>query len=411
MNTLFLFRSTESATVFIQQLGRGLRRSRDKDILTVFDLTGRQHPRFRFDRHLRGLLGHTPRELREFVETGHGRLPSGCTVEFEERSREEMLQSLRRAIPSDVTGLRELLAAHRDEGWDLARFLDETEVELGDIYRQHRSWTTLRADVRLATLPDSPDERAALGNVHKLLHVGDPARLDTWERLTRLEMPASARERRLAAMLFVILHGRFPAAALDDHLARLRHQHHLRDELAQLIPVLRQSADHLPRDGLLPEEIPLVMHARYLDVELSVAFHTVTREDGRYRNLYTGVEAVCDGRYDLLLVTLDKGGVAKEHLRFKDYPISEQLFHWQSQSATRQSDRKGHRHLRPAELGIEPLLFVRETQKDERGVTAAFRYLGPVSPQSAQGERPISVEWRMQTPLKPEWVRRWASVV
>jgi superfamily II DNA or RNA helicase/HKD family nuclease len=410
VNTLFLFRPTESATIFIQQLGRGLRRSRDKDILTVFDLTGRQHPRFRFDRHLRGLLGHTPRELREFVQTGLGRLPSGCTVAFEERSREEMLQSLRRAIPSNVAGLRDLLAAHRDEGWDLKRFLDETEVELGDLYRQHRSWTTLRADVGLATLPDAPDERAALSNVRKLLHVGDPRRLDAWERLVRLEIPTSAVERRLAAMLFVILHERFPAAALDDHLARWRQQHHLRDELAQLIPVLRQSADHLPRDGLLPGEIPLVMHARYLNVELSAAFHAVTRKDGRYRNLYTGVEAVCDGRYDLLLVTLDKRGVAQQHLRFKDYPINEQLFHWQSQSETRQDDNKGRRHLRPLEAGVQSLLLVRETQKDERGATAAFRYLGPVSPQSAQGERPISVEWRMQTPLKPEWVRRWASV-
>ena len=40
-------------------------------------LTGRQHHSFRFDRKLRGALGHTPKELQEFVATGFGRLDAG----------------------------------------------------------------------------------------------------------------------------------------------------------------------------------------------------------------------------------------------------------------------------------------------------------------------------------------------
>jgi hypothetical protein len=50
VNTLFFFRPTESATVFLQQFGRGLRRAPAKAELVVFDLTGRQHLQFRFDR-------------------------------------------------------------------------------------------------------------------------------------------------------------------------------------------------------------------------------------------------------------------------------------------------------------------------------------------------------------------------
>jgi hypothetical protein len=114
----------------LQQLGRGLRRSRNKDILTIFDVTGRQHPNFRFDRHLRELLGHTPRELREFLETGFGRLPSGCVLQFEEHSQRDILERVKRAIPSSLDGLRSLLEAHRGDGWDLATFLRETEVDL-----------------------------------------------------------------------------------------------------------------------------------------------------------------------------------------------------------------------------------------------------------------------------------------
>jgi hypothetical protein len=40
----------------------------------------------------------------------------------------------------------------------------------------------------------------------------------------------------------------------------------------------------------------------------------------------------------------------------------------------------------------------------------AFRYLGSVTPQAFHGERPVTVEWVLTTPLRPEWVRRWSNV-
>jgi hypothetical protein len=60
---------------------------------------------------------------------------------------------------------------------------------------------------------------------------------------------------------------------------------------------------------------------------------------------------------------------------------------------------------------VTPLLFVREAKKDARGVTSAFRNLGPVTPRSHRGERPITIEWELGTPLLPEWVRRWRNIV
>lgn len=410
VNTLFLLRPTESATVFLQQLGRGLRRARDKDVLTDFDLTGRQHPRFRFDRHLRGLLGHTPRELRAFVETGFGRLPSGCVVQFEERSQRDILESIRRSIPANVRGMRELLRAHREEGWTLARFIAETEVDPLDLYRDGRSWSSLQSDVGLLTMPTEGGERTALENVQKLLEVDDPIRLQAWSRFARGEEPRTEAERRLAAMLFVSLYGRFEAARLGERFATWRGHSVLREELRQLLPILEARSDSLPRDPALHDDVPLMLHARYLDTELSAAFAATTQKDGKYRNFYTGVEPVCDGRYDLLLVTLEKSDVTDEHLRYKDFPLNDVLFHWQSQADTKQADRIGRRHIVPEEENVTPLLFVRERKKDARGVTCAFRFLGAVTPERVQGERPISIEWRLGAPLRSEWVRRWANV-
>jgi superfamily II DNA or RNA helicase/HKD family nuclease len=410
VNTLFLFRPTESATVFLQQLGRGLRRSRHKDILTILDVTGRQHPRFRFDRHLRELLGHTPRELREFLEKGFGRLPSGCVLQFEKRAQQDILERVRRAIPSNLDGLRTLLASHRNAGWDLATFLRETEVDPLDVYRSGRSWTWLQAEVGLARVPDDGAEAAALSNVQKLMHVSDPLRLSAWRRLVALGAPSSVVERRIAAMLFVVLYGRFEAARFDELFGRWASHTTLREELRQLIPVLESRADARTRPDPLAAEIPLLIHGCYLDVELSAAFEAITQGEGRYKNFYTGVEPVCGGRYDLLLVTLDKGDQKHEHLQYADFPMSETLFQWQSQSRTRADSEDGVRHLRPADRNVTPLLFVRDSKKDARGVTSAFRYLGPVHPHTHRGERPITIEWELSTPLLPDWVRRWRNV-
>ena len=97
VNTLFFFRPTESSTVFLQQLGRGLRLARNKAELVVFDLTGRQHDDFRFDQRFRQMLGKTPRELREGFERGFAKLPAACHLHLDEVAREHVLAQLKRS--------------------------------------------------------------------------------------------------------------------------------------------------------------------------------------------------------------------------------------------------------------------------------------------------------------------------
>ena len=399
VNTLLFFRPTESATVFLQQLGRGLRRAPAKSELVVFDLTGRQHHNFRFDRKLRALLGHTPRALQHFVEHGFGRLPSGCFVHFEERSREAVLAQIRRAIPSDRSGIQLLLRDPAHARLSLAEFLHETDVALDDIYRHTRSWSELRASVGLDRRPRAPGEDEALASVHKLTHVGDALRLGVWERLVAGVPLTAERDLRVARMLFVLLYGKERAS--DGAAGALWREHAVvRSEIAELVPVLRARNAVRGDVATLEPDVPLVVHARYLGVELSAAFDHRTKE-GQLRDYFTGVESTADRRYDLLLTTLEKGAAVKEHLRYRDFPLSETEFHWQSKARTTLGSREGRRHLVPAAEGCTPLLFVRERNDDRAGVTMAFCYLGPVEPIASEGERPISVTWRLRHAMPP----------
>ena len=77
VDTILLLRPTQSATIFLQQLGRGLRRAEGKAVLTVMDFIGQQRREFRFDLRYRALTGYGRKELEKAVEDEFPYLPSG----------------------------------------------------------------------------------------------------------------------------------------------------------------------------------------------------------------------------------------------------------------------------------------------------------------------------------------------
>jgi superfamily II DNA or RNA helicase len=80
VDTVLFLRPTESATVFLQQLGRGLRRTRDKAVLTVLDFVGYHRKEFNFSRKLRALTGDTRAGVERAVAEGFPFLPAGCQI-------------------------------------------------------------------------------------------------------------------------------------------------------------------------------------------------------------------------------------------------------------------------------------------------------------------------------------------
>jgi hypothetical protein len=226
-----------------------------------------------------------------------------------------------------------------------------------------------------------------------------------WTRFATLAKPTSVREERVAAMLFAVLYGKQVATRADEAWGLWANQPVLREEIARLVPVLRAQNAVLPHPHELDDAIPLRLHARYLGVELSAAFDQRSSK-GEFRDYYTGVETTGNGRYDLLFVTLEKSAAKKEHLKYRDFPLNEQRFHWQSKARTTRDSREGRRHLTPDAEKCVPLLLVRESDDARPGITAAFQYLGPVSPDGDEGERPISIEWKLMFSMPASLVTR-----
>lgn len=391
-DTLLLMRPTESATVFIQQLGRGLRRTEDKECLTVLDFVGHQHEEFRFERRYGRFLGLSRSELRAGVEQGFPHLPAGCFLQFEETPREQILRALRRVLRVDTAALASRLTETGAPGLD--SFLSSADLTLPEFFRDGRAWTDVALAAGRTVAPVSDDvEKEALSRAQRLVHVDDAWRLELLEHLAQGgALPKSEREQRMVRMLLVQLYGSLVASDADGALRLLGAQARLRTELAELVAALKPRTDVLPAPppASLPADVPLHLHAHYRTEEITAAFDLRSR-DGHLYTPQMGV--VPAGKYDLLLVTLDKGAKKKlPHLQYRDYALSPRLFHWQSQASTTRDSAAGKRHMDPE---VVPMLFVREASKDDRGLGVPYRFLGAARRVDGRGERPISITFEL----------------
>src|SRR3954464_3506237 len=100
VDTVLFLRPTESATIFLQQLGRGLRRTQDKAVLTVLDFVGLQHKKFRWDIKLRALTGLTRAGVEREIKRGFPFLPSGSQIVMDEHAQSVVLDNIRSQVAS-----------------------------------------------------------------------------------------------------------------------------------------------------------------------------------------------------------------------------------------------------------------------------------------------------------------------
>ncbi|MDW7712495.1 MAG: DUF3427 domain-containing protein [Deferrisomatales bacterium] len=408
VDTVLFLRPTESATVFLQQLGRGLRWAPGKGSLLVLDFIGNAHRKFRFDLKYRAILGGTRRDFSKQVEVEFPFLPPGCSLQLDRLAREVVLANVKDALRLGRAALMEDLRSLGDVG--LATFLAQTGVELEDVYSRPaatNSWAALR---RAAGLPEAvagPNEEGLAKAFGRLLHLDDPLRLGTWQEWVSGHqppelMPLETLEGRLQLMLFAALGNRKrPVTDLGAALAELWGEPAMRTEFLQLLTVLADRSRSAVYSLDFGKPVPLQVHGTYALYEILAAFRTLAK--GRLRETREGVLYDEATRSALLFVTLEKS--EKEYsatTRYDDYPISPTEFHWESQSVTRAVSPTGRRYVNHEREGGHVLLFVRQRKKDGRGETMPYRFLGPVSYVRHEGERPMRIVWRLRHAMPAE---------
>jgi superfamily II DNA or RNA helicase len=408
VDTLLLLRPTDSGTLFLQQLGRGLRKAYGKTICTVLDFVGTHRKEFRYDRRFRALLGASRTDLDRQVRQGFPFLPAGCHLDLDPVAQEVVLRSIREALPTTWRARCAELRALGDVS--LAEYLDHTGLELEDVYAGNRSWSELRRAAGVPVAPPGPREESLLRAVGRLLHVDDDERIDAHSFFLSAETAPDAAtldiyDNRRLRMLVSSLTTLRPSAPFDYAVAEVWSHPQVRAELLELLALLRGHSDHLDVPLGLNTPIPLRIHARYTRTEIQAAF--ATYDGAKPQTWQTGVLWDARSETDLFAFTLDKSvGAFSPTTRYRDYAISPQLIHWESQSATSTAGQTGQRYINHRAGGTNIVLFAR-LRTDDR----AFWFLGPASYLSHEGDRPIAFVWRLEHKLPADLFSAFAAAV
>ncbi|HEY3895398.1 MAG TPA: DUF3427 domain-containing protein, partial [Pseudonocardiaceae bacterium] len=407
VDTLLLLRPTSSATLFLQQLGRGLRRSSDKAVLTVLDFIGQHRREYRFDLRYRALTGTSRSRLAKEIEHGFPFLPSGSQLVLDRVARDIVLDNVRGALSRSR---RELVADLRSHGdLPLAEFISESGRELADLYGgPGRTWTTLRREAGLPTLPAGPQEDALLRRVAAFSAVNDPERSALYARLVAADGPSygalSPYEQALARMLFFTLWpNRGDFTSYDDGLAQVRAHPAVATEIGELLALTTDRARRIPHPLGIPG-VTLLSHASYRREEILAGIGWATWQR-KPHGLAAGVAWAPETGVDALMVTLRKEERDfSPTTRYRDYPLAADLFHWESQNTTSRASATGRRYLTG---DSRVLLFVRITRRDDLG-SAPYLCLGEATLVEHRGERPIAITWRLRRPMPPEVLQEGA---
>lgn len=413
INTVLFLRPTESLTVFLQQLGRGLRLSENKECLTVLDFIGQANRKYNFENKFAALLSNTTRSVSREIKDGFISLPKGCYIQLEKKAAKYILDNIRASYGNSSGLVSRISSFANDTGLELtlANFLDYYHIDPRSIYK-FSSFSRLctRADIkedftepleetltkamsRLSVI----DSRRWIGFLLRLLPQID------YVDFGRL----SALEKRMLQMFYITVWGKAIEDWDDyeflDNLYALSDSSVLLNELIELLNYQYSRIDFIDSPVDIGFDCPLDLHCTYTRDQLLVALDFL--KPGTVRE---GVKWLPEQKLDVLFVTLNKSD--KDYsptTMYNDYSINEWLFHWQSQSTTAESSSTGQRYIHHNERGSRVLLFVREFKADRiSGGAEAYTFLGTANYVKHEGERPMSITWRLDHPIPAKYLKK-----
>ncbi|MEN6437072.1 MAG: DUF3427 domain-containing protein, partial [Syntrophobacter sp.] len=408
MNTVLFLRPTESLTVFLQQLGRGLRHAPGKDCLTVLDFVGQAHRRYRMDIRLKALLPKTRYSIDREAELDFPHLPAGCSIQLDRLARDYILRNIRENLRHLSVQIPERLQTFENESKQALNF--------GNFVRYHdyepelllaqETWSGWKAKARIAPLPEDPDLGLLKSALVRSAFINGASEIALLRRvIQKLEAHDISGAVREAGESALPLHYRIWAktgtslgmTTIHESFERLARNPHI---LGDIEEILEWASSETRAGGVIPELqsfCTFELHSRYGIADVNAILKGATLESAGQKGV--GVLHYRDIKTYALLITYQK----TEHefspsTMYADFPVSRHLLHWESQSNTRQESETGQNLIHHKERGCRILIFARDVKK-RNGVTVPFTFLGPAERVSHESECPVEFVWRLLYPM------------
>lgn len=407
IDTVLFLRPTESLTIFLQQLGRGLRLSEDKECLTVLDFVGNVRTEYNFENKFRALIGKTSTTVSKEIEDNFSHLPLGCSIVLEKKAKEIILENIKSAITLGKSHLIQKIKNFKHQTTlplNLKNFSFFYSIPLQYIYKRG-SW------IRLCQLADTiedfedTNEKAIVSAIrNKWLSTKSISYFQFILQLAKNNFNTSISEmNEVEKLMLLMLHYDIWQSAagfesLQESIREIGKNKILVKEMIEVLEILINQIDFKEIGIELPYNQPLRIHARYTRDQILAAFGFSTFK--RKSNSREGVAKSKALNTELLFINLIK---SEENFSpttmYDDYAINEYLFHWQSQNSAGPETPKGESYINHTNNKTKILLFVREKARDEFNNTMGYVFVGEGSLKEHYGSKPMNIKWKLNEPL------------
>ncbi|MGN7386148.1 DUF3427 domain-containing protein [Sporosarcina sp. SAFN-015] len=409
VNTVLFLRPTESLTVFLQQLGRGLRLAEDKECLTVLDFVGQAHADYPFEEKFRALVGRTKHSIRHYIEKGFYQLPKGSIIQMEKQAKEYILRNVKEVKNTKQNLITKIKYFEEDTGekLTLSNFLHYHHLTLAEFYGRgkNRSFERLKVEAGITDDFNSEYEEVVTKRIHALFHLDSADLIEFYQKYLVGGLIENEEQQLMVGMLYYSFFDAPPKSlgfrSMHDGIQEIISNEVLKSEIQQVLDVCMDKIRLVEKPSPFDYTSPLRVHAQYTSDQVLAAFGYFNEEaKPAFRE---GVKYFENKQTDIFFITLNKSDKDfSPSTQYEDYAISDRLFHWQSQNKTSDTSPTGKRYINHWQKGNKIALFVRE-YKQKDGYTSPFVFLGTADYVRHEGNKPISFEWRLHERM-PAWL-------
>ena len=442
INQVIMLRPTQSPIVFIQQLGRGLRKAEDKEYVVVLDFIGNYRNNFMIPIALSGDRSYNKDNIRRYVTEGGRIIPGASTIHFDEISRKRIFQAIDNANFSDIKLIRENYTNLKNKLGHIPALADfdkygEMNVlrifdnnSLGSYYKflvKYEKEYTIRLPEDEEKVIEFISKKLASGKrvyeLELLKHLIDcPHNPISWLRELSSKKYHHFIDNNCAGNIINVMTNEFPTSAAKKTYAQCvflekeGNDYCASRSFMKMLdnPEFRSILEELLDFGIARYKENYSNH--YQDTDL-VLYQKYTYEDAcRLLNWERNEVPLNIGGYKYdkktktfpIFINYDKQDDISDTTKYEDHFVSASRLIAISKSGRSMDSEDVQNFLKARERGIDVHLFVRKNKDDK--ISKEFYYLGRVIATGNKKEftmpntdkTAVEIEWALETPVRED---------
>lgn len=443
VNTVLMLRPTNSPIIFIQQLGRGLRKSGSKEFLTVLDFIGNHNKTFLIAIALNGARYYDKDSLKVAVATDFADVP-GCThIQIDQISKDRILEQIDKENFRDLKYLREeynqfkILCGGKipymlldyvkyDGAPDPVKFIDKEGTYLGFVAKTEK-------DDELKELLLNDDFEKILKELNTSLPL---KRINEFVILKYL-LNNNSISLEIAKNEILKYINNMDEDSVRHAFECLNHQYWDSVMIRQKVKLIEYKEDTLYRTDKFEAIINKKEYRKYIEDAINYGIFRYEKEfqeeyygvpflklyeqykmpgvallsnHRKIHSSFRGVGLLSSGNEYFLFIDLNKEEGIEERINYKDKFLSENYFQWQSPNSTKQGSDRGKNIIFNKDRNVNLHLFVRKYKEIDKKAQP-YIYIGKGDTVEYEGEKPITVKLKLQNEVPTKIYREFVEKI